>query len=432
MTRGWTQFTGDEANFASQVLSAKRRILTVNLAGELDALVRLAHEIALENIATRDFGRDALRLAIVELAAAMPVYRTYIDDDGPSEDDRAVIAKAVGRVERGQGRHPVGLADLPRRHVEVGNVEDSDRFGIRRQDRDREVAERVLDSLVEGGVREGQRTGADPDPGCCGKATAHLHTPTVDCRDMSELKTQLETDMRAALKARDKVTLGTLRMVLTAIKNEEVAGKSAHELSDDEVVKVLTKQAKQRREAAEAFREGDRPEQAEAELAEEAVIKRYLPEQLGVEQITQIVRTTIAEGGFSGPRDMGKVMKAVQPKVAGRAEGKLVADVVKREIALLLEEGDLLSRKFPCRLPHAVSPKDRPPECPCLCILRDALCAGGNAAAGLTYGAHGADADSEAVHPGCAHSVVDGAVIPEPEPESPRGGLSARINLASR
>ena len=150
---------------------------------------------------------------------------------------------------------------------------------------------------------------------------------------MSELKTQLETDMRAALKARDKVTLGTLRMVLTAIKNEEVSGSAAHELSDDEVVKILTRQAKQRREAAAAFREGGREEQAEAEMAEEAVIRRYLPEQLSAEQITELVRTAIAEGGFSGPKDMGKVMKTVQPKIAGRAEGKTVADIVKRELS---------------------------------------------------------------------------------------------------
>ncbi|GAB3655640.1 GatB/YqeY domain-containing protein [Glycomyces tarimensis] len=149
---------------------------------------------------------------------------------------------------------------------------------------------------------------------------------------MSELKTQLETDMRAALKSRDKVTLGTLRMVLTAIHNEEVAGKSARELDDAEVIKVLIKQAKQRREAAEAFREGGREESAEAELAEEAVIKRYLPEELSEAEITQIVRDAITEGGFSGPKDMGKVMKIVQPKVAGRADGKAVAGIVKAEL----------------------------------------------------------------------------------------------------
>jgi uncharacterized protein YqeY len=150
---------------------------------------------------------------------------------------------------------------------------------------------------------------------------------------MNELKTQLETDMRAALKAQDKVTLGTLRMVLAAVKNEEVAGRSQRELDDADVVKVLVKQAKQRREAAEAFRAGGRGESADAELAEEAVIKRYLPTELTEAEVTQLVREAIAEGGFSGPKDMGKVMKAIGPKTAGRADGKVVAGIVKAELA---------------------------------------------------------------------------------------------------
>ncbi|MDN3241834.1 GatB/YqeY domain-containing protein [Glycomyces tritici] len=150
---------------------------------------------------------------------------------------------------------------------------------------------------------------------------------------MSELKTRLETDMRAALKAQDKVTLGTLRMVLTAVRNEEIAGKTPRELDDADVVKVLVKQAKQRREAAEGFRSGGREESAEAELAEEAVIKRYLPTELTEAEVTQLVREAIAEGGFAGPRDMGKVMKAVGPKTAGRADGKLVSGIVKAELA---------------------------------------------------------------------------------------------------
>jgi uncharacterized protein YqeY len=149
---------------------------------------------------------------------------------------------------------------------------------------------------------------------------------------MSELKTQLETDMRAALKAKDKVTLGTLRMVLAAVKNEEVAGKAQRELDDADVVRVLVKQAKQRREAAEAFRAGGREESADAELAEEAVIKRYLPTELTESEVTQLVREAIAEGGFTGPKDMGKVMKAIGPKTAGRADGKLVAGIVKAEL----------------------------------------------------------------------------------------------------
>jgi uncharacterized protein YqeY len=150
---------------------------------------------------------------------------------------------------------------------------------------------------------------------------------------MSELKTQLETDMRAALKAKDKVTLGTLRMIITAIRNEEVAGKAKRELDDAEVVKVLVKQAKQRREAADAFRAGGREESAENELAEEAVIKRYLPTELSEAEVTQLVREAIDEGGFSGPKDMGKVMKAIGPKTAGRADGKLVAGIVKAALA---------------------------------------------------------------------------------------------------
>lgn len=150
---------------------------------------------------------------------------------------------------------------------------------------------------------------------------------------MNELKTQLETDMRAALKAQDKVTLGTLRMVLAAVKNEEVAGRAPRELDDTDVVKVLVKQAKQRREAAEAFRAGGRADAADAELAEEAVIKRYLPTELTEAEVTQLVRDAIAEGGFAGPKDMGKVMKAVGPKTAGRADGKVVAGIVKAELA---------------------------------------------------------------------------------------------------
>jgi len=102
MNKGWTGFTGNDAQFTSQVLAAKRRILTINLAGELDGLVRIAEAIASEDVATRDFGRDALRLAIVELASAMPVYRSYIDGDGASDEDRQVIEKAVSRVERGR------------------------------------------------------------------------------------------------------------------------------------------------------------------------------------------------------------------------------------------------------------------------------------------------------------------------------------------
>ncbi len=139
--------------------------------------------------------------------------------------------------------------------------------------------------------------------------------------------------MRAALKNKDKVTLNTLRMVLTAVKNEEVSGSSSHELQDSDVQRILTKQAKQRREAADAFHDGGRTEQAEAELAEEAVIKKYLPEPLTESEITEMAQTIISEGGYEGPKDMGKVMKTLQPQVAGRADGKTVSQIVKGLLA---------------------------------------------------------------------------------------------------
>lgn len=147
------------------------------------------------------------------------------------------------------------------------------------------------------------------------------------------LKEKLETDLSAAIKARDEVRARTLRMALTAVKNEEVAGKRSRELSDDDVVKVLTREAKKRREAAAAFADAGRDEQAKAERDEGAVLEEYLPAQLGDEELTALVADAIAETGASGPRAMGQVMKAVNPKVAGRAEGGRVAAEVKRQLA---------------------------------------------------------------------------------------------------
>lgn len=150
---------------------------------------------------------------------------------------------------------------------------------------------------------------------------------------MSELKTRLRSDLTAAMKSRDQLTTGTLRMVLTAVGNEEVAGKSARELSDAEVVTVLTREAKKRREAAEAFAGAGRTDLADQERAEGEIIARYLPEQLSAAEVADLVRQAIAETGADGPRAMGQVMKAVQPKVAGRAEGGVVAAEVKRQLA---------------------------------------------------------------------------------------------------
>ncbi len=150
--------------------------------------------------------------------------------------------------------------------------------------------------------------------------------------DMSALKEKLEADLSAAMKARDEVRTRTLRMVLTSVRTEEVSGDKARELTDDEITKVLTREAKKRREAADAFAKAGRTEQAEAERAEHEVLTGYLPAQLTDEELTALVAAAIAETGASGPRAMGQVMKVVNPKVAGRAEGSRVAAEVKRQL----------------------------------------------------------------------------------------------------
>ena len=150
---------------------------------------------------------------------------------------------------------------------------------------------------------------------------------------MTELKEKLRTDLTAAMKGRDELVTATLRMALTAIGNEEVAGKEARELSDAEVVQVLTREAKKRREAAEAFAGGGRPEQADREKAEGEVLARYLPAQLSDEELSALVAQAIAETGAEGPKGMGLVMKALNPKIAGRAEGGRVAAAVKSALS---------------------------------------------------------------------------------------------------
>jgi uncharacterized protein len=147
------------------------------------------------------------------------------------------------------------------------------------------------------------------------------------------LKERLHADLTTAMKSRDELTAATLRMALTAITTEEVAGKQARRLSDDEVVTVLTREAKKRREAAEAFAGAGRDELAARERAEGEVLAGYLPAQLGDEELADLVRAAIAETGAAGPQAMGQVMKVVQPKVAGRAEGGRVAAEVRRQLA---------------------------------------------------------------------------------------------------
>ena len=151
---------------------------------------------------------------------------------------------------------------------------------------------------------------------------------------MSELKDRLRADLTTAMKARDSLRTGTLRMVLTAITNAEVGGKEARELSDDDVIGVLTSESKKRREAAEAFDAGGRPELAAKERDESAILAEYLPAQLGEDDVRDIVSAAVESTGSAGAgmKAMGAVMGVVQPQVKGRADGKAVAAEVKRQL----------------------------------------------------------------------------------------------------
>jgi uncharacterized protein YqeY len=150
---------------------------------------------------------------------------------------------------------------------------------------------------------------------------------------MSSLKDTLRSDLTEAIRGRDQVRAGTLRMVLTSVTTEEVAGTEARELSDDEVLKVIAKEAKKRREASAAYTGAGRAELAAKEDAELAIVEAYLPAQLGDDELERLVAEAVAETGATGMPQMGVVMKAVQPRVAGRADGGRVAAVVKRVLA---------------------------------------------------------------------------------------------------
>jgi uncharacterized protein YqeY len=150
---------------------------------------------------------------------------------------------------------------------------------------------------------------------------------------MGELKDRLQQDLTTSMKARDELRTATLRMVLTALGNEEVAGKSARALTAEQEQRVLVREAKKRREAAEAFRSGGAEDRAAREVAEEQVLAGYLPAQLSDEELTGLVARAVASSGASGPQAMGAVMKAVGPLVAGRAEGGRVAAAVRAALA---------------------------------------------------------------------------------------------------
>lgn len=149
---------------------------------------------------------------------------------------------------------------------------------------------------------------------------------------MSTLKDRLRADLTAATKSRDELVRDTLRLALAAVQTAEVAGDSPRELTDSDVLAVLTNQAKRRREAATAFTDGGRPELAERERAEGAVLDAYLPAQLSDEELAELVRTAVAGSGVTDMKGMGQAMKAAQAAVAGRADGGRVAALVRQQL----------------------------------------------------------------------------------------------------
>jgi uncharacterized protein len=150
---------------------------------------------------------------------------------------------------------------------------------------------------------------------------------------MSALKERLRADLTAAMKARDELRTSTLRMALTSVATAEVAGSVARDLDDGEVLAVLAKEAKKRRESVEAYESAGRTDLAERERAEAAVLAEYLPAPLSAEEVRDLVTAAIVEAGASGPRAMGSVMKVVQPRTSGRADGRAVADEVRRQLS---------------------------------------------------------------------------------------------------
>jgi hypothetical protein len=147
------------------------------------------------------------------------------------------------------------------------------------------------------------------------------------------IKETLKSDLTEAIRSSNKVVSGTIRMVLTAITNEEVSGKEARVLTDDEIITVLSREAKKRREAAEEFAKAGRTDKAAEEKAEGEVIAKYLPAQLSEDDIKQLIAAAVASTGASGPADMGKVMGAIKPQIAGKADGSLVSSLVKAALA---------------------------------------------------------------------------------------------------
>ena len=147
------------------------------------------------------------------------------------------------------------------------------------------------------------------------------------------IKEQLQSDLTEAIRSRNEIVSGTIRMVLTSIRNEEVSGKEERTLADAEIITVLTREAKKRREAADAFADAGRADKAELEKAEGEVIAKYLPAQMSEDDVKKLVAAAIAQSGAAGPGDIGKVMGILKPQVAGKADGGLVSGLVKAALA---------------------------------------------------------------------------------------------------
>ena len=147
------------------------------------------------------------------------------------------------------------------------------------------------------------------------------------------IKEQLQSDLTEAIRSRNEIVSGTIRMVLTSIRNEEVSGKEERTLADAEIITVLTREAKKRREAADAFADAGRADKAELEKAEGEVIAKYLPAQMSEDDVKKLVAAAIAQSGAAAPGDMGKVMGILKPQVAGKADGGLVSGLVKAALA---------------------------------------------------------------------------------------------------
>ena len=149
---------------------------------------------------------------------------------------------------------------------------------------------------------------------------------------MSELKLKISADLKEAMKAKDKTRVGEIRMLLAAIQTEETEG-TKHELTDDEVLKIIAREIKKRRESAEIYTQNNREDLAETELSEVAVLEDYQPEQLSDEEVAQLIDAAVAETGATSMKEMGQVMKLATEKAAGRADGKRLSTAVRERLA---------------------------------------------------------------------------------------------------